>query len=504
MGSVPARPSAEEPSHRGAGLVDRSFSAAAATPSQSTPRGGKSGLRTPTSVLLAAAGGALATGLVVAAPGLQFGYRNPDLHVALLTAQVLIAMLCAYLLVGRLQRSAALSDLFLFLALATLAFANLFFAVLPAVLGEDTSVFSTWSALLGRLVGGTLFAAAALVPQRAVPRVARTTLIVALAAAGLLVAIAVLIGLMRSHLPPGIEPGVTPESSDDPWLQGHPAILALQLVGGTLFAAAAIGFTLRAERTGDRLVRWLAIGAVFAATSRVNYFLYPSIFTDYVYTGDFFRLLFFLAVLVAAATEIQGYWGSVRDAATLEERRRIAHDLHDGLAQELASVRRNLYWLDDRDGAVQRARASAERALAESRRAIVALTQPEDPPLDVALETLARDVGRRESTHVLLSLDGDFGPVRSRDRDALVRIASEAITNAARHGGAKVVRVEAYGGRQARVRIRDYGSGFDVDAARSKPGSYGLRAMSERAAAVGGRLRIVSAPGEGTLVEVEL
>jgi signal transduction histidine kinase len=54
------------------------------------------------------------------------------------------------------------------------------------------------------------------------------------------------------------------------------------------------------------------------------------------------------------------------------------------------------------------------------------------------------------------------------------------------------------------VRIRDDGRGFDVDGAREKPGAYGLRTMNERAAAVGGGLRVVSAPGEGTLVEVEL
>jgi signal transduction histidine kinase len=453
--------------------------------------------------MLAAAVGVVATGLVVAVPGLHFAYRNPDLHVALLTAQALIALLCAYLLIGRLQRSAALDDLFLCAALAALFVANLCFATLPAVFGGDTSVFSTWSALLGRLVGAALFAAAALVPHRRLARRARTTLVVAMTVTAALAAIAVVVGLTQSHLPRGVEAGITPGSSDGPWLRGDPAVLVLQIVGAALFAAGAVGFTGRAERTGDRLVGWLAIGAVFAVTARANYALYPSIFTDYVYVGDFFRLLFFLAVLVAVATEIQIYWRSVADAAALEERRRIAHDLHDGLAQELASVSRNLCWLDDADGAVQRARASAERALVESRRAIAALTQPEALSLDLALQTLARELGEREGTQVRLTLGGDFGLVRPPVRDALVKIASEAITNAARHGRANVVRVEASGGRHARLRIHDDGSGFDVGTG-AEPGGYGLRAMSERAAAIGGRLRVVSEPGEGTLVEVEL
>lgn len=462
------------------------------------------GPRTRATVLLVAAAGALATALVVAVPGLRFAYRNPDLHIALLTAQVLIALLCAYLLVGRLQRRATLNELFLCLALVTLSLANLFFAVVPAIVGDDPSLFSTWSALLGRLVGATLFAAAAFAPARPVPRLARTTVLIGMGPTGMLVAIAVLIGLLHSHLPRVIEPDATPVSSEGPWLQGHPAILVLQLIGAALFAAAAVGFALRAERTGDRLVHWLAIGAVFAATSCVNYFLYPSIFTDYVYTGDLFRLLFFVAVLVAAAIEIQTYWRSVSDAAALEERRRIARDLHDGLAQELGSIRRNLYWLDERRDAVQRARGSAERALAESRRAIATLSDSGDRPLDVALERLAREVGEREATQVLVRADGDFARLRPPVRDALIRIASEAITNAARHGGAKVVRIEAVGGRHTRVRIRDDGRGFDVSGARGKPGAYGLRAMNERATAVGGGLRVVSKPGEGTLVEVEL
>src|SRR4051812_41108558 len=76
-------------------------------------RAARSTVRTRAGVLMAAAAGAVATGLVVAVPGLHFAYRNPDLHVALLTTQALIAMLCAYLLVGRLSRSAALDDLFL-------------------------------------------------------------------------------------------------------------------------------------------------------------------------------------------------------------------------------------------------------------------------------------------------------------------------------------------------------------------------------------------------------
>jgi hypothetical protein len=122
-----------------------------------------------------------------------------------------------------------LNDLFLCLALATLALATLFFGVVPAVVSDEPSAFSTWSALLGRLVGAVLFAAAAFAPERPVPRRARATLLVATAATGVLVTIAVLIGLLSPHLPRGIEPDVTPVSPEGPWLHGHPDSELLRL-----------------------------------------------------------------------------------------------------------------------------------------------------------------------------------------------------------------------------------------------------------------------------------
>ncbi len=89
------------------------------------------------------------------------------------------------------------------------------------------------------------------------------------------------------------------------------------------------------------------------------------------------------------------------------------------------------------------------------------------------------------------------------EREALLRIACEAVTNAARHGRSDVVRVELSAGRPLRMRISDAGVGFDPDAAPG-PGHFGLTSMRERASALGGRLSVASAPGRGTEVEVEL
>ena len=92
--------------------------------------------------------------------------------------------------------------------------------------------------------------------------------------------------------------------------------------------------------------------------------------------------------------------------------------------------------------------------------------------------------------------------ISSDAREALVRIACEAVSNAARHGQAHTVRVELERGEHVRFRVVDDGVGFDPSIARA--GRFGLVSMRERAQSVGGSFRVRSAPGTGTEVEVEL
>jgi signal transduction histidine kinase len=327
---------------------------------------------------------------------------------------------------------------------------------------------------------------------------------VAVSLPALLAAVAAVVAVFASRLPRGVDTLFTPEESGRPRLESDPVVLAAQLVAMVLFVIAAIGFSLKSKRTGDGLMRWLAVGAVIAAFSRLNYFLYPSLYTEWVYTGDFFRLAFYVAILAAAAREISSYWKRVSEVAVLEERRRIARDLHDGLAQELAYIGRNLHRLDEHDRTVVRIKASADRALAESRRAIAALTRPLDAPLESVLADAAFETAEREGTSVALDLSPGIG-VEFERREALIRIACEAIANAARHGGAEVVRVELSNGQGVRLRITDNGVGFDPDTLGERPRrGFGLVSMRERALALGGQFHVTSAPGRGTTVEVML
>jgi signal transduction histidine kinase len=291
-------------------------------------------------------------------------------------------------------------------------------------------------------------------------------------------------------------------SSGRPQLDGTVAVLAAQALGCGLLTVAAIGFTARADRTGDALLGWLAVGAILSGAARLNYLFYPSVFTEYVYLGDAFRLVSYVVIVLAALSEIRSYWRSIAENAVLAERQRIARDLHDGLAQELASIARNLQWLPDTDRFAARARASAERALAESRRAVVALSDRHAGPLDAALVAAAREIGEREGARVVVSVD-ETVQLPAAQRDAVVMIASQAMVNAARHGHADVIRVEVTGGRRPRLLVEDSGRGFDASAHR-RDGHYGLRMMRERAEAVGADFRLESRAGHGTRVEVLL
>lgn len=148
--------------------------------------------------------------------------------------------------------------------------------------------------------------------------------------------------------------------------------------------------------------------------------------------------------------------------------------------------------------------AAAERGLEDSRRAIAALSAPLDEPLDTALGQAVERVAARSGIRLVLDLAADLR-VDPGVREGLIRIACEAVNNAANHSGASQVSVELVDGPPLRLRIRDDGEGFDpADVADRPGGGFGLTSMRERAAELGASLEIDASPGRGTRVEVEL
>ncbi len=451
-------------------------------------------------VLATAVVSAVVTLAVALLPQLHFTYWQPLLHAALETAASLIALLAGVLFFGRLRRARWLNELLLACALALLALLNFFLLTVPAVAPLAPPELMAWAALLCSSLGAVLFALAAFVP----PRPLRPGSVLAGGLAGVATAVlvtAVASGLIE-RLPlegAALQP---PELPVRPDLHARPAVLALQLLMTLLYGLAAVGFLRRSRRLGDEFLGWLAIAAILAAASHVNYFLYPSLYSQWVHTGDAFRLCFYAILLAGSMRELWSYWHALSETAVLEERQRIARDLHDGLAQELVYLARNLDSLDGDTSSdtLRRLLRAVERAQFESRRAVSTLAAPAGQAIETALANAVGEIAER--FHVVLDLDLVPGVRLSAARaEALMRIACEAVTNAARHSGSSRVRltVERDGSR-VRLWVSDKGCGFDT-AAR---GGFGLVSMRERAHSVGGELCISSAPGRGSDVEATL
>jgi signal transduction histidine kinase len=443
------------------------------------------------------------TDLIVLVPSLQFAYRSVPLHAMLETAATVIALLTTFLLWGRLRERKRLEDLLLFVALGVFSVSNLFFATFPAAFGTRPNAFSTWTTVAASALGGVLLALAALVPTKRLRHVERGAAVGSLAGALTLFLLAAAVWQSLDWLPAGIDPGVAPDKAHLS-IVGNGVIVAAQALIALLFALSAVGFTRRAETDQDELLLWLGAGSAVAAVSRINYFMFPSLYSAWVYTGDAFRLVWLILLFVGAVREIQIYQRAYAESRVAEERRRIARDVHDGLAQELAFIANATRGLMSDTAALatlQQIASAAQRGLDESRRAIATLAHQNDDPFEVALIQTVEEVAQRLGTRVEIAAE-DIGEVPVDEQEQLLRIVREAVANAGRHANADVVRVTCTNGGPLRLRIEDDGAGFDPEAVDAS--GFGLIVMRERAAAIGAQLEITSVEGRGTSVEVRV
>lgn len=453
-------------------------------------------------VAAALAGAATLASLFPFIPG---AYQSPDLHVFFQTSDGLIALVAAYLLFGRVRQHGHLNDLVLVYGLVVLGATNLLVSLLPAARVPTGPTFLVWAPLVGRLVGAIVFAISSLLPPKRLARPERTGGPVAVAALATLSVITLLVATLAGSLPRGLAPETFMGGGVD-WFSGPPLLHLIFLASMSAYALAAFGFLRRYESDNDEFMGWLAAAATLAAIARFNYFLFPSLVTDWVYVGDVIRYAANVVILYGAAHEIRSYWRSTAEAAVADERRRMARELHDGLAQELTFIWREARGLrarDENDPLPEMIASSAERALDESRQAIAALTRPQDESLDISIAKAAEQVAARAGIHLTLDLEPGV-ELRAEAREALLRIVREAVSNAARHAHADVVAIELHSEGDLTVCVKDNGVGFDPSKQNGSSGGFGLISMKERAEALGGRLNIESEPGAGTKVEVVL
>jgi signal transduction histidine kinase len=416
---------------------------------------------------------------VAAIAPLQFAYAAPSLRVAIDTAGSLIGLLAVAIVVRGRHGALRVDRLLIAAALVVLVVTS---AVLTALL----AVAPGWGprasiAITGTVVGAALLVAGAFAPPRRASRAA-----VVAAAGGTVAALAVIAVPVALAIARDARGAVEPAGR----LLAEPAPeAALQLAAAACFAVAALGLVRRGLRAADAFARRLGLAVLFLAFARLQYALLPSAGHEWVHLGDVLRLLFCVVLLWAAMREAGG---AVAARAAERERRRIARDLHDGVAQELAFIRRRAAQQDALDIVV-----AADRALLDSRWAIESLARGPAEPLERVLARHAAVIGARTGVTVTFATSGS-AEVVPQVGEALARILGEAVANA-RHGGATHVHVEL-STDPLRLRVIDDGSGFDPSAA----AGFGLGAMRERAELVGAELRVRSGPGVGTEVAVEL
>jgi PAS domain S-box-containing protein len=230
------------------------------------------------------------------------------------------------------------------------------------------------------------------------------------------------------------------------------------------------------------------------------------------YTEHHAALVQAIANQAATAIENARLYAQARRLAALEERQRLARELHDSVSQALYGIglgARTARTLLDRDPAqavepIDYVLSLADASLAEMRALIFEL-RPDSlqrEGLVAALSRLATSLRARYELEVNTALSAE--PALDEEaKEALYRIAQEALNNIARHAEAKRVDIslkEIEG--EVLLEVRDDGVGFEPEA--EYPGHMGLSSMRERAVRLGGRLELESAPGQGTRLRAHL
>ncbi|MDR7404416.1 MAG: GAF domain-containing sensor histidine kinase [Armatimonadota bacterium] len=220
---------------------------------------------------------------------------------------------------------------------------------------------------------------------------------------------------------------------------------------------------------------------------------------------------------MAAAVQMVRTAHRIADIGIVEERRRIARELHDGVAQTLADallqtdlVALTLSGGDRTATDLADLRGLLERAMRELREYMSDLRRQPDvgSELPAALEALGREFQRQTGIATAVETTGETSRLPSAVRHAILAIVRQALTNVRTHARATAVQIRArVDDDGCTASVTDNGIGFDVAAYRAQPPGrrhLGLVSMEERAALVGGRLDVESAPGRGTTVTVRV
>ena len=228
---------------------------------------------------------------------------------------------------------------------------------------------------------------------------------------------------------------------------------------------------------------------------------------------DDLRILHTIGDLLGMAIERARLFDARTELGALQERNRLAREIHDTLAQGLAAITLQLETADallDAHGAHHRVQRTVQQALQvartnmeEARRSVLDLRAAplEGRTLADAITTLAGEQAAPAHLALHTHITGADQPLPVRAEAALLRVAQEAITNVIRHAQARTLTITfAATAQDVRLTIEDDGRGFEPE--QLSADRYGLRGMHERIKLLGGHLNIRSSPGAGTHITV--
>jgi signal transduction histidine kinase len=437
---------------------------------------------------------------IVAAAAAAFSLRWPD-HVVdagaragIETIIAMSALLTSVLLLLQYRRHRQMSDLLLLSALVAIALTDFVFSALPDLLGVSDVPFAFDARLVSQMLVPIAFTAAAFAHgQRTVGERRWRVVLIGAACVGA-IALAEVLDLIAGR-------GTGSGSA------GSTAARWVNVGSAAVFVLAGIAFAWRSRPASIRVC--LLAGASFLlAAVRFQYVAIPVVAADWVTLRELLRLAAYGLLLAAVAREYAQMRRADEQAAVSAERERIARDLHDGLAQDLAVIAVHAQQLESGLGAEHPLAVAARRAIAASRETIVDLSASTAPSTFAALREVAEELTARYDIDITVreDIDGASGAadLGSRAREQIVRIAREAIVNAARHGLARHVEVVLQGrGARWLLKVSDDGSGIEQSAFNSAAG-FGLRTMRARAEALGGQLIARRRASGGTDLEVSL
>ncbi|MBX3083388.1 MAG: GAF domain-containing sensor histidine kinase [Anaerolineae bacterium] len=230
---------------------------------------------------------------------------------------------------------------------------------------------------------------------------------------------------------------------------------------------------------------------------------------------DDLRLLYTVGDLLSIAIERARLFARSTQLGALEERARLAREIHDTLAQGMSAITLQLETADallETGMTGERLRQTIQRALSltrqnleEARRSVQDLRAAslDNQPLPDALRSLIHSLTTGSNLLVKLGVSDELPPLPPRIEAALYRLVQETVTNVVQHAKAKELEVQLNASEHSlHLIVVDDGQGFDP--ANAPQGRFGLIGLNERARLLGGTAEICSAPGTGTAVQITI